>query len=61
MSCLNIQDKILLMIDSMQIAKRMLSDDSIRPEVKYNVEEELSILRQNIRELYIDLFKIINN
>ena len=61
MSCLDLTTKIAMMIDSMQTAKRMLQRDDIRPSVKAALEENLDILRKDVKALYIDLFKIISN
>jgi hypothetical protein len=58
MTCLDIKDKIALMIDQMLTSKKMLADDSIRPDLKQRLEEELAILKTDVRELYIDLFKV---
>lgn len=61
MSCLNITTKIAMMMDSLQTAKGMLSDDSIRPNTKVRLQAEIEIWRRDIKELYIDLFKVIRN
>lgn len=46
------------MIDQMLTSKQMINDDSIRPDLKQRLVEELVILKHDVRELYIDLFKI---
>jgi hypothetical protein len=58
MTCLDIQSKIALMIDQMLTSKKMLKDDAIRPDLRFRIEEELAILKHDVRELYIDLFKL---
>jgi hypothetical protein len=61
MGCLDIKDKIAMMIDSLQAAKQMLSADSIRPDLKANLEEHVRILKADLRDMYIELFKIQKN
>ena len=61
MGYLDIHDKIALMIDSLQTAKRMLNDDSIRPSVKVQLEDYVKVLREDLKELYIEFYRIIRN
>jgi hypothetical protein len=61
MSCLDIQIKLAMMMDQIGITKKMLKEDSIRPATKERLEEELNILRKDVKQLYFDLFKIISN
>jgi hypothetical protein len=61
MSCLDITTKIAMMIDQILTAKRMLKRDDIRPDVRQWVEEELSIWREDVKELYVELFKIMRD
>ena len=61
MSCLDIQTKLAMMMDQIGITKKMLKEDSIRPATKERLEEELNILRRDVKQLYFDLFKIISN
>lgn len=49
------------MLDSIQSAKNMLNRDDIRPNTKVRLEEDIEVLRQDVKELYIELFKIIKN
>jgi hypothetical protein len=50
-----------MMMDQIGITKKMLKEDSIRPATKERLEEELNILRRDVKQLYFDLFKIISN
>lgn len=61
MGCLDITTKLAMMIDSIQTAKRQLKRDDIRPAAKCRLEEEIAILRRDVKELYVELFKIISN
>lgn len=61
MTQLDIQTKIAMMIDSMLTAKKMLQDDNIRPALKARLEEDIARMHKDLRELYIDLFKIMSN
>ena len=61
MSCLDLTTKIAMMIDSLQTAKKMLNRDDIRPNMRVRLEEEIDILKVDIKDLYTDLFKIISN
>lgn len=61
MGCLDIQDKLAMMIDSLKIANEMLRGDNLRNKQRIRLEEDVDILKRDIRELYIDLFKIISN
>jgi hypothetical protein len=60
MTCLDIKDKIAMMIDQIQISRKMLNDDSVRPNIKQRVEEDLVILKSDLKEMYIELFKLQN-
>jgi hypothetical protein len=61
MTCLDIKDKIAMIIDQIQTSKKMLKDDSVRPDNRRRLEEDLTILRTDLREMYIELFKINEN
>lgn len=61
MTCLDITTKLSIMIDSLQTAKVMLNNESTRGETKKRLEEDIQILKEDIKGMYIDLFKIINN
>jgi hypothetical protein len=58
---LDLQTKIAMMVDQLQTSKRMLKCDSTRPDVKRRLAEDIDILKADIRELYIELFKINEN
>jgi hypothetical protein len=58
MSALDIKTKLAMMIDQLQTSKRMLDRDDIRPDVKQRLEEDIAVLKVDIRELYIELFKL---
>ena len=55
---LDIKDKIAMMIDQIQTSRKMLEDDSTRPSTRQRLEEDLVILKDDLRQLYIDLFKL---
>ena len=61
MSCLDIQTKLAMMIDQIGTIKKMLREDSIRPSTRVRLEDELNILRIDVKQLYYDLFKVISN
>lgn len=61
MSCLNILTKIAMMLDQLATIRDMLKDDAIRPNKRIALEEERSILKRDVKELYRDLYKIISN
>lgn len=58
MICLDIKDKIAMMIDQIQISNKMLKDDAVRPNIKQRLEEDLIVLKTGIKEMYIELFKL---
>jgi hypothetical protein len=61
MTCLDLQTKIAMMVDQLQIAHKMLTQDDLRPDIKLRVEEDIAVLKEDVRELYIELFKVISN
>jgi hypothetical protein len=60
-TCLNIYRKIALMLEELSIIKGMLADDSIRPQTRCNLEDKSVILHDELRKMYMDLFKIVMN
>lgn len=61
MTCLDITTKLSIMIDSLQTAKVMLNNESTRGETKKRLEEDIQILKEDIKGMYMDLYKIISN
>jgi hypothetical protein len=61
MSCLDMQTKIAMMLDQISVIKRRLKDDSIRPSLRQRLLDDLKILKRDVKELYLDLFRIISN
>jgi hypothetical protein len=61
MSCLNILDKIGIMLEQLSITKHMMQEDGIRPKQLERLKEEYDILKTDIRNMYFDLFKVIRN
>jgi hypothetical protein len=50
-----------MMIDQLIVIRNMLKDDAIRPSIRARLEEERRALKEDVKKLYIDLFKILSN
>lgn len=61
MSPLDINIKIQMMLDSIKETKKQLIRDDIRPNRRKDLEDYLTIVKEDLRQMYYDLFKIIKN
>ncbi len=61
MSPLDINIKIQMMLDSIKETKKQLIRDDIRPNRRKDLEDYLTIVKGDLRQMYYDLFKIIKN
>ena len=60
-SCLDMKIKIAMMLDQIKTIKKSLKDDSLRPALRQRLEDDLVILKRDVKELYYELFKIQKN
>jgi len=58
---LDIKTKILLMIEQLRLTKELLNDDCLRPKQRQKYQEEYDILKKDINDLLVDMYKIIKN
>jgi hypothetical protein len=61
MSCLDVFTKIAMMLDQLATIKKMLADDSIRPNTRARLEDDKHTIRNELKKMYLDLYKIIEN
>jgi len=61
MGCLDLFTKVAMMLDKLSITNQMLSDDVIRPSLKARLLDDRRRLRRELKSLYYELFKIIEN
>lgn len=58
---LDVYTKITLMLGQLHIINCELKDDGIRPTRRERLEEDKRILKEELREIYFDLYRIIRN
>lgn len=61
MSCLDPKIKAQFMIDHMkEIRNRLDTDDTLRPKRRQELEEELAMMREEIKFFYFEINNILN-
>ena len=61
MSCLDPKIKAQFMIDHMRIIRdRLDNEDTLRPQRRRELEEELTMLREEIKYFYFEINNILN-
>jgi hypothetical protein len=61
MSCLDPHIKLQLMLDAIKQIRRLLKDDSIRPTQRNRLLDDLAVLNQDVKQMVIELNKLIVN
>jgi hypothetical protein len=61
MSCLDPHIKLQLMLNEIRQIRRLLSDDSIRPTQRNRLLDDLAVLNQDVKQMVIELNKLIVN
>ena len=59
MTCLDPRIKIQKMLDTIRLTKSMLADDAIRPSQRNRLNEELTILKKDLKEIVLKVSNLI--